>query len=589
MKKMTIRRRNLSVFIIFLLALLYASCHFFKHTLLSENTRFKNFTEEFFLNEISSNTLNLHYTLAFPEKYGIKNYKISLGTMDPQALKNGSDSIKILQKKLLDFSPEKLSRDNQIIYDILRLELDTQSRLSDLSLLSEPLGPNLGIQAQLPILLAEYTFRTSADIKDYFSLLTTVPDFFQEIIKFEQTKSKNKLFMSDPSADRIIEQCRTLSTDTKKHYLYAMFTEKAEKLLHDKKISQKQYDSYIKMNQRLMKTSVFPAYKNLANALEALKGSGINPNGLAHLPNGKKYYENLIKSSVGDYRSLEEIEQRLKDQLLQDYNKLQVLQRKDPDLPLKALSIGHTSIHTPKQIVNYLNHTMTDQFPSLTVKTYHIKYVDESMKKFSSPAFYLTPPIDTLSPNTIYINPGGKISSAELFTTLAHEGFPGHMYQTLYFGNLHKNPIRELLGCSGYIEGWATYAESLSYSYGADFLGIEPAVMEFLSLNRSLNLCLYSILDIGIHGKGWTFDTALKLMQRFGITQENTCRDIFLYIVENPANYLKYYLGFLNFCDLKTEAEKALGADFDLKKFHQELLELGPAPFPVLKKYLLLP
>lgn len=230
---------------------------------------------------------------------------------------------------------------------------------------------------------------------------------------------------------------------------------------------------------------------------------------------------------------------------------------------------------------------MADDFPALSAGDYEVKYVPESMEEFSSPAFYLTPPIDTLSPNTIYINQGTQVSCAELFTTLAHEGFPGHLYQTLYFSGQSTSPVRQLTGCGGYIEGWATYVENLSYEYAVSFLDIEPDVMQFLCLNRSVSLCLYSLLDIGIHYRGWTLDTVIDTLLSFGITSQDVCREIFQYIVENPANYLKYYLGCLNFTNLRTAVENTQGNSFNLKEFHRNILELGPAPFPIVKKYLL--
>ena len=86
----------------------------------------------------------------------------------------------------------------------------------------------------------------------------------------------------------------------------------------------------------------------------------------------------------------------------------------------------------------------------------------------------------------------------------------------------------------------------------------------------------------------WDLGTVTKTLNSFGIASQDTCREIFQYIVENPGNYLKYYLGYLNFMDLKKEAQTAAGKSFQLKEFHRYILELGPAQFPVLKKYLLM-
>ena len=588
MKKFFTKKRRL-LFLGSMLFFLFGICFFcFKNHFISSDTRFQRFTDKLFENELSSNTLNLHYTLAKPENYGIKEATISLGDLSPENFQKRKEELQQLQKNLSSFTPEKLSKENQMIYDILKLSFATQLSVADDYLLTEPLGPNLGIQAQLPVLLAEYTFRSPDDIKDYFSLLSSIPEYFKSIIKFEKEKSLKGLFMSDTTADRIIQQCNSFTDSSEENYLHTMFQERVQKLQEEKQINKKQVSSYIKMHQKLLKEFVFPSYHLLAQELDTLKGTGKNENGLSHLPGGKSYYAYLIKNDVGDYRSVSEIEKDLYQRLLQYYNDVQKLSQENPDL-LKTLKAETTEeIIEPEKILTYLQKKITNDFPSLTVKDYEVKYVPRAMEEFSSPAFYLTPPIDTLTPNTIYINKSSSVSCPELFTTLAHEGFPGHLYQTLYFGNQGASPIRSCLSCSGYIEGWATFVEDRSYKYGAEFLKISPTSMEFLRLNRCISLCLYSLLDIGIHDKGWNLNNVVEVLSPFGIAEQDVCHDIFQYIVENPANYLKYYLGFLNFSSLENTIRELEGDAFDLKNFHKNILEIGPAPFPIVKKYLLM-
>lgn len=550
-----------------------------------ENIRFEKYIDQIFQEELKGNTLNLHYTLAYPEDYGIKDYSVSLGTMKPEALKENLEETRVLNKKLKSFDSGQLSEENQIIYDILSLEFSSQLSLGSSYLLAEPLGPNLGIQAQLPILLAEYTLRTSADIKDYFSLLSQIPDYFQSILEFEEEKARRDLFMSDASADRIIRQCQSFMETGEENYLYSMFRQQIEELLTEKRITQDQADSFIEMQEKLMDQCVFPAYLTLSQGLEDLKGQGKNSGGLAHLEGGEEYYVYLIRSTVGDYRSPEEILQSLFLRLQTDYQKVQELLSSDPQLLSRAYNLTPSDL-SPEQMLDYLQHVITDDFPGVEVDSYEVKYVPESMEDFSSPAFYLTPPVDTLTPNTIYINQASQVSPAELFTTLAHEGFPGHLYQTVYFSKQDHHPIRELLSCSGYIEGWATYVEALSYDYASPFLHIDQEILDFLCLNRSISLCLYAILDLGIHDQGWNAQTTADTLAVFGITDPDTCQEIFQYIVENPANYLKYYLGYLNFLDLREEVQSTAGSSFSPRDFHKNLLDIGPAPFPVVEKYL---
>ena len=575
----------LPIFLFFLLSIVFFLSK--NNLFLTENHRFEKFTSRLFASQITSNTLNLHYTLAYPEQFGIENTPICLGSLKQENQEKEFASLENYQKALEGFSFEKLSRTNQITYDILKLEFSTQLSGQNFWFLQEPLRPNLGIQSQLPVLLAEYTFRCGKDIKDYFSHLSSLPAYYREILDFEKQKSENGFFMSDSSADRVIAQCRAFMEDPSSNYLSSMFQDKIEHLKASDRITEKQALSYIKLHDKIMKTCVFPAYETLCQELEKLKGTGNNPGGLANLPGGTSYYHYLIQMETGDFRPVEEIETRLYQQLRQDYQALQTLLKESPHAIEDLHTLSEKKTHMPKEILSYLNQIMKKDFPSISVSDYKVKYVHSSMEEFSSPAFYLTPPADTLSPNTIYINKSTEISPAELFTTLAHEGFPGHLYQTLYYGNTNPPLIRNLLGCSGYIEGWATYAEFLSFRYGADYLGVSPDLMEFLRLNRCVNLCLYSLLDIGIHFHGWDQASVSKTLYSFGILSQDTCGEIFQYIVENPGNYLKYYVGYLNFTDLRTKAEHASKKEFNLKQFHQQILEIGPAPFPVLEKYVM--
>lgn len=547
-----------------------------------ENKQFERFTDSIFTSELSSNTLNLHYTLAHPETFGINDYKISLGSINEKAHSHSFSKLKSNQKRLKKFHYQNLSKENQLTYDILSLEFSTQLSGENFFWLQEPLSPHLGISSQLPILLAEYTFRTGNDIKDYFSLLSCLPDYYNELAEFESQKAKRGLFMSDASLERLLAQCQTmLSSD----YLASAFEDKINSLQNAGTLTKKQADSYLSLHEKLIHTCVIPSYQSLSEKLSALKGNGKNDRGLAGFPDGTAYYHYLIQSQVGDFRSVKEIEERLFTQLALDYRQMQTLLSQNPSLA-QNLSVFSLSA-TPKEMLSYLSKAMRTDFPGLDSPKYEVKYVPESMEEFSSPAFYLTPPADTLSPNTIYINRSSQVNPAELFTTLAHEGFPGHLYQTLYYGNQNPAPIRNLLGCSGYIEGWATYVESISYGYAASYFKVEPELLQLLWQNRSISLCLYSLLDIKIHEYGWTLAQVTQSLHGFGIASDDTCKEIYQYIIENPANYLKYYLGYLNFMDLRDLAEKKAGDEFDKKEFHRFILETGPAPFPIIEKYVL--
>ena len=586
---------------------------------LSENSRFESFTENLFRAEVSANTLTLHYALADPASQGIKKSAVSLGTVSSDAA-SAEETARLCQnyeKQLKNFHYSRLSKDNQLTLDMLLLYFHTRASLGKNYILDEPLGPSLGIQAQLPVLLAEYAFYTKEDISDYLKLLGTIKPYFQSILDFEKGKIGSGCFMSNTTLDRILEQCSSFIQNPDSNYMDDIFAQKL-KTFSNPKLSQKDQEELCTYHHKLIIQQVIPAYQELVSGLKTLRGSGKNSRGLAYFEGGRAYYLYLLQSQTGTYVPVKKIEQRLSAQLLKDYEEIQTLLKSDPSLA-SSLSQYSTAITlTPSQMLEKLPSLMAGDFPELKNTTYELRSVHESMKSFLSPAFYLTPPVDTGSPNVIYINDSGRSTSLELFGTLAHEGFPGHLYQTVSFSRSKPANIRYLITSSGYVEGWATYVESYAYQYAASLmtnLSRNSASSDFHDsdtsgtsdtsgkssisnmssasnatrlawLNRSMNLCIYSLIDIGIHYRGWEQARVAAFLKAFGITNASAASEIYQYIVETPGNYLKYYWGYLNFLDLKKSCQNSMGADFDLKKFHRKIMEIGPVQFPVLEKYL---
>ena len=557
---------------------------YFTNHVWSEDGRFRSFTRKVFQKEVSGSLLSLHYSLAHPEKENIDRPAPTLGTVTSDM----TDTYQLCRdyiSKLKSFSYSELSRENRLTLDMLLLCFDTQLSLEGQELLEEMLSPSLGIQAQLPVLLAEYAFYEDQDISDYLNLLTSIEPYFDSILQFEEEKAAAGLFMSDKTLERILEQCRAFIQNPESNYMLEVFS---EKLKDYGKFSPEDQKELEEQHKNILLNKVIPAYQKLMSGLESLKGSGASSRGLAHFPGGQEYYEYLLKSQVGAYTSVEQIRQRLTAQLEEDLRTIQLMLKEQPSLLRKLTDGTDLSSISPQNTLELLSRSIQKDFPALGETDYEVRYVHESMEDYLSPAFYLTPPLDTGSPNVIYINRSSSGSNLELFTTLAHEGFPGHLFQTVYFASCRPDDIRYLFSSGGYVEGWATYIESYAYQYAADLMNDSAAadLTRLAWLNRSVNLCLYSLMDIGIHYQGWTQAVTERLLNSMGITDASAAAEIYQYIVETPANYLKYYWGYLNFFDLKNEKETTLGDDFDLKEFHRQILEIGPVQFPVLEKYM---
>ena len=582
-----IRGKKSPLFITLLLVLtLFAgltAVYFSAHGI-TENGKFEAFSRKVFQNEVSGSTLTLHYTLAHPEKQGIPRKKASLGTV-PTDMKNTYQICSQYEEKLKSFRYSRLSTENQLTLDSMLLYYHTEKSLGDNYLLQEPLGPSLGIQAQLPVLLAEYAFYEAQDITDYLNLLTTIRPYFQSILKFEKKKSEAGFFMSDTTLDRVLAQCSAFIQNPDNNYMLDIFQ---KKLSDYGKLSVSEQNALILTHKSLMKTEVIPAYQELMTGLEALRGTGKNNRGLTYFKGGKAYYLYLLQSQTGSYVPVKQMEKRLSRQLSSEIGIAGTMLRKNPEL-LATLNQGITFKEMkPVQMLNALQQKIQADFPALADVTFELRTVHDSMKAYLSPAFYLTPPMDTGTPNVIYINPAANYQGLELFTTLAHEGFPGHLYQTVTFQRQNPSGIRNLLCTSGFAEGWATYVEPFAYQYAADYIQ-DPFATELARiswLNRSINLCMYSLLDIEIHYNGWTQAEAASFLKAFGIEDSTVVSEIYQYILETPGNYLKYYWGYLSILDLRTSEQNRLGQDFDLKKFHSQVLKIGGVQYPVLEKYI---
>lgn len=536
---------------------------------------FENYTTKLFSQDVTSDTLTLHYTLENPENYQIKEPEVTLGRLyadNSAAIAALENSIAALEQ----FPYRSLSRNNQITYDVLYDYLTQQKELAPFSMYDEPLGKTSGIQAQLPILLSEYPLRSERDVQTYLALLSDIPGYFESIVEFEQTKAKTGLFMSDTNAEHIIEQCEAFLSMGDDNYLITTFKERLDNLSH---ISKKARNTYLRKNQNLLVTAIYPAYKNLIQSLNELKGSGKNEYGLCFLPNGQQYYSLLLERQTGSSRSVTELEHLVYSQIADDVLAMQQIVAKNPNLAEQDNARIDTN---PEHILKTLSSGICKNFPAPPSVQTEVKYVPEAMQEFLSPAFYLVPPIDSTSNNVIYINPKHQTSDIYLFTTLAHEGYPGHLYQTTYFASTNPNPIRSLLSFGGYTEGWATYAEMCSYSLSP----LNSTVASLLQKNSSLLLGVYSACDIGIHYHGWDYKKASEFLSKYKIEDAELVREIYDLIIDDPGNYLKYYIGYVEFLELKKEAIQIYQDDFSQTEFHKKILEIGPAPFSVVRKYL---
>lgn len=539
---------------------------------------FDAFLNQLFIDGVSQDTLTLNYTLKNKKIYGLDNLEVSFGSTDEGEQQNMYSVYENTKATLRSFDYDKLTKSQQFMYDLAEYMVDLNLESSNYEGYDEYLSETSGVQAQLPVLLVEYNFYTLKDVEDYIKLLNIVPDYFNKILEYEKYKVKKGLFMSDANAELVIKQCNAFIKNTENNYLITTF----EKRLTDlQDLSTETKNEFIAQNKSAVINKVIPAYRNLIDGLNALKGTGKNSGGLCGFENGKKYYEYLAKVKTGSDRSINEMEVLADKKLKEAQKKISEIIAKDSKVYDNAINVKYKYTE-PKEVIEHLKKAMKDDFPTLPDNiNYQVKYVDSSLEESLSPAFYLTPAIDNYTNNVVYLNGNKKYDLSKAFTTIAHESYPGHLYQNCYFYSKSPAPFRSIVNVGGYVEGWGTYAELYSYKYA----GLDKETAEILRENTIATLCIYAKADIGINYNGWDLTRLAKYLKTYGFNVEQS-KTVYNSIVSEPANYLKYTIGYLEIEQMYQKAEKKLGNKFTPKKFHEYILTMGEAPFKLLNKEL---
>lgn len=545
----------------------------------TDNEEFNAFLKEQFIEDVSSDTFTLHYTLKDPSAYGI-SLDPTFGDLDFLDTETAEKEFKETYDELMAFDYGSLSAKQQQDFDVIRTYMEDNMGTTEYNLYGTAFGTVSGIQSNLPINFAEYKFYIEKDITDYLSLLQQVPDYFTAALQLEQARIDAGLGLQDFQLDEVIKQCKDFISVTEGNYLISTFDSRIDAF---EGIDEAKKAEYKELNKTAVMESIFPAYENLISTLETYKGKAQISGGICKLPNGKDYYELMVRHDTGSAKSMKEIIELLEDGMKDAMNMMYTAATLDYDgyesyFEEESIEYGSSD---PGVLLDTLKLAMMESYPAPPKTQYTIKYVEEALEETMSPAFYMVPPIDDSVENVIYINRGSN-SSSSLFTTLAHEGYPGHLYQTNYYNSTNPTPIRQLLNFPGYVEGWATYVEIQSPEL-FNFTEHNEAYTLMEQAMTKLNLVVASRIDVGVNYEGWSLaDTENYLMEN-GLNTE-IAKDVYEYVVCEPANYLKYCVGGLEFFELQEYAKHKLGDKFDMKEFNKALLECGPCQFEYVKE-----
>lgn len=536
---------------------------------------FSEFCTTLFREEMKSNTMNLHFTLKDPKAAGIDSYEITLGSLSGDSPHNQARQLKKLSEELKKYSHRSLKGKERLTCRLLSDYISRQQNLAAYPYYDEPLTPSGGVTSQLPVLLAEYTFRNTRDIKDYLGLLSQMDTYFSGILDYEQKKADAGLFMSDEACLKVIEGCEVFTEHPDDNFLIDTFSNRLNAM---DGLTDTQKNTYIKQHSKVLSEHVIPAYRQMIKGLTMLLGRGHNNWGLCNFPEGKAYYEAVVSADTGCDDSVEDLFSQIAKARREDLTFCQNLLEKNPKLASQSPK-PDAALKEENAMLSRLQKEILTDFPAPPQTEVEICHVDPVLSEYLAPAFYITAPIDDISHNRIYINDAKNDTDIYYFTTLAHEGYPGHLYQTICTSSYGAPEVLSLLNYPGYTEGWATYTEMQSFYYA----GLDQDLASLLQHNQAATLSLYATADIGIHYFGWEKEKNAAFWSEYGVDDTATVKRITDLILEEPGNYLKYYVGYLKFRQMREQLALE-NKSFSVSAFHEAILRTGPSPFSVLEE-----
>ncbi len=513
---------------------------------------FAQAAEDFYNGLIAQSPVNLHFEESNPENPVLPDEPLgSFSVEDTEA----ADLFNTISGELDQISASDLTTHQRQVYNMMRAYIDEQNQLYALPDYEDTLGPMGGILGSLDTVITEYYLLNETDVQNYIKVLQDVPRFLDEVLQEVQYQASLGYGPTKYAVDSLLDdKDAKLSADN--HPYLAAFTENLE----ESDLTDDQKTAYTAQVTDVVTNTVIPAFQSFYDALSAMETTETKP--LCEMDQGKEYYALLARIQTGTDMTPDELYNYLEDKVSEDLRDLQMLYMTDYDA-VTALDGYDCGVSDPDETLSQLRTFTLQDFPQIDHTNYTVSYLPDALKVQNQMAYYLSPPIDNLDRNVIRVN-GDEVSpddSVTMWTTLAHEGFPGHLYQIQYIDqNVREYPVEDLISSAGTTEGWAFYVEELSL----DWTDMPTDTKKAWSLNNSLGMAISAMVDIGINYLGWdTGDMSDFLSDYYSDISQADLQDWYDSSANDPGVYLPYAVGYYQTADMISQISAAASSQED--------------------------
>ena len=524
----------------------------------------------------------------FPERataFGDYRYNDKLTDYSLQAItqRNKTNQEFLVRLKAVDTTG--FSDQDQLSHDLMIRVL--QQRVTDYSLkeYEMPVNQQNGIHTSLADLPNSMPFTTVKQYEDYVSRLHQIPRVLSQTEEVLSAGMKDKLMPVRFLLEKIPVQCQGIIDANP----FLLPTKK-----YPANISPEEQKRLTQQIIEVVNNEVIPAYKHFANFVKTeYAPQGRTTLAITSLPDGQKRYENDIYARTTTHLSADEIHQIGLREIDRIEAEMTAIAKKEgfADLASFRASLKTNPKYIPtssEQILDdfrkYISQ-MEPKLPQLFTLLPKSPVTVEAIPPFQAAAatHYVTGTPDGKRPGRVVVATSNfaERSLIDDEAVAYHEGVPGHHMQNSVNQQLTGLPKFRLhgLGFNAYGEGWALYAEQLGNEVGF----YQDPVSDYGRLSSELFRAVRLVVDSGIHSKGWTREQVVEFMRKSGAVDEPTIQSETDRYIAWPAQALSYKLGQLKISELRQRAQKELGASFDIRTFHDEILDGGSLPLDMLE------
>ena len=530
---------------------------------------FSDFEDELFQEMMSEDYTTLHFSLRDYQKYGIEKPDVNIGDASWDDYEDNVEDCDEYLKKLQSFDYDSLSETEQKDYRTIAFYLERNKELNSYPYFDWAFNSAEGVIDNLLTTFTEFVFYEKEDIDDYLATLASVPAYLDQCLENTKKQAAKGYFLTDAMLKATEDAIEKFVDKKNDNELIKIFDENIDAF---DGLSTEEKEAYKKKNREIVLNAYIPSYEKVAEELQKLKGSRKADYNVSSLDGGSEYYAALARYKTSIDADVETILDICTQYIEKSVDELYDIMQNHSEVTEETLDFD-----SAEDVLSYLEGHL-DAFPALDKVYYNVQYLDPSVANDSIVAYYLSPPVDDMRDNVIKINGDNVSDVLDLYTTLAHEGFPGHLYQTNYYIQQQPSLLRTQLTMMGYQEGWGMFAEGQALHVS----GLSEYASEYQKINIELNYVLSAAVDLGVNGLGWSTKDVSKYLDRLDLNS-SIAKDLYDFATLQPGTILPYGVGVAMFELLEKKAKNALGNDFDQKAFNEVLLNDGNRPFEVVE------